>query len=250
MLTSMVSMKNTLLPILLLALLAGAPSAPRADVVYLTSGGKLEGRIVEQTESSIEVDIGAGSLTFPMSSVERIEEGRSQLDDYDERVQGLADNDRDGWLELAQWASSVGLGTQSLRAYEHVLTLDPRNPEANRALGRVEVDGRWMTEDEAYRARGYVMFEGQWMTPAEQESILRAREADQAARRSLEVGFPGSQEVPAAQPGPALRDIDVAHGYRRFRYRTGVSRPMSENRVNSGRNVMSMRPVAPWPGCR
>ena len=184
MLTSMVSMKNTLLPILLLALLVGAPSAPRADVVYLTSGGKLEGRIVEQTESSIEVDIGAGSLTFPMSSVERIEEGRSQLDDYDERVQGLAENDRDGWLELAQWASSVGLGTQSLRAYEHVLTLDPRNPEANRALGRVEVDGRWMTEDEAYRARGYVMFEGQWMTPAEQESILRAREADQAAAQA------------------------------------------------------------------
>ena len=184
MLTSMVSMKNTLLPILLLALLVGAPSAPRADVVYLTSGGKLEGRIVEQTESSIEVDIGAGSLTFPMSSVERIEEGRSQLDDYDERVQGLAENDRDGWLELAQWASSVGLGTQSLRAYEHVLTLDPSNPEANRALGRVEVDGRWMTEDESYRARGYVNFEGQWMTPAEQESILRAREADQAAAQA------------------------------------------------------------------
>lgn len=184
MLTSMVPMKNTLLPILLLALLVGAPSAPRADVVYLTSGGKLEGRIVEQTESSIEVDIGAGSLTFPMSSVERIEEGRSQLDDYDERVRGLAENDRDGWLELAQWASSVGLGTQSLRAYEHVLTLDPSNPEANRALGRVEVDGRWMTEDEAYRARGYVMFEGQWMTPAEQESILRAREADQAAAQA------------------------------------------------------------------
>ena len=177
-------MKNISLRILFFALLIGAPSASRADVVHLKSGGKLEGRIVEQTESSVEVDIGAGTLTFPMSSVERIEEGRSPLDDYDERVRGLAENDRDGWLELARWASSVGLGTQSLRAYEHVLGLDPNNPEANRALGRVEVDGRWMTEDEAYRARGYVMFEGQWVTPAEQESILRSREAEQAAAQA------------------------------------------------------------------
>ncbi|MGB6849823.1 MAG: hypothetical protein WBG05_16625, partial [Thermoanaerobaculia bacterium] len=177
-------MKNNLLHILLFALLLGASSASRADVVYIKGGGKLEGRIVEQTESSVEVDIGAGTLTFPMSSVERVEKGRSPLDDYDERVQGLAENDRDGWLELARWASGVGLGTQSLRAYEHVLTLDPNNPEANKALGRVQVDGRWMTGDEAYRARGYVQFEGQWMTPAEQESILRTREADQAAAQA------------------------------------------------------------------
>ena len=177
-------MKNNSLHVLLLALLIGATSASRADVVHLKSGGKLEGRIVERTESSVEVDIGAGTLTFPMSSVDRIEEGRSPLDDYDDRTRDLAANDRDGWLELARWASGVGLGTQSLRAYEHVLTIDPKDPEANRALGRVEVDGRWMTEDEAYLARGYVMFEGQWMMPAEQESILRAREADQAAAQA------------------------------------------------------------------
>ena len=41
-----------------------------------------------------------------------------------------------------------------------------------------------MTEDEAYRARGYVQFEGQWMTPTEQESILRAREADRDAAQA------------------------------------------------------------------
>lgn len=177
-------MRNNSLGMLLLALLLGAPPASRADVVYLKGGGKMEGRIVERTESSVEVDIGAGTLTFPMSSVDRIEEGRSPLDDYDDRSAALAADDRDGWLELGRWASGVGLGTQARQAYEHVLTLDPSNPEANRALGRVEVDGRWMTEDEAYRARGYVNFEGQWVTPAEQESILRAREADRAAAQA------------------------------------------------------------------
>lgn len=166
---------------LLLVLLAGAPAVCRADVVFLKSGSKLEGRVVERSETSVEIDIGAGSLTLPMSSVDRIEEGHSPLDDFDERSEALSEDDRDGWLELARWASRVGLGAQSRWAYQNVLAIDPEDPEANRALDRVEIDGRWMTEDEAYIARGYVDFEGQWVTPAEQDAILRGREADRAA---------------------------------------------------------------------
>jgi hypothetical protein len=167
--------------ILLLTLLIGAPSASQADVVYLAHGGQLEGRIVERSDDSVRIDIGAGTMTLPMSKVSRIVEGRSSLDEFDERLAELDASDRDGWLELARWASSTGLGAQSVQAYRHVLTIDKDNPEANRALGKVRVDGRWMTEDEAYRARGYTWFEGRWMTPAEQESTLRAREADRAA---------------------------------------------------------------------
>ncbi len=177
-------MRKTRIPVALIAVLAALPVMVLADVVYLNSGGKLEGRIVSQTETSIEVDVGAGTLSFPMSAVERIEQGRSPLDDYDERASALAPDDLNGWLELARWASSEGLGTQSYRAYERVLELDPTNAEANRALGRVEVDGRWVSKEEAYRARGYVNFEGQWMTPAEQEAIVRSREADRAAEEA------------------------------------------------------------------
>lgn len=161
-------------------LLLTPPAVTTADVVYLTSGGKVEGRIVSRTQSTIEVDIGAGSLSFSMSSVARIEEGRSALDDYDERAAALAQDDVDGWLELARWASRSGLGTQASRTYHRVLELDPDNAEANQALGRVELDGRWMTLEESYRARGYVNFEGQWMTPAEQEAIVRGLEAERA----------------------------------------------------------------------
>lgn len=191
-------LKNDSIRVLLLALLVGAPAASQADVVFLKSGSKLEGRVVERSETSVEIDIGAGSLTLPMSSVERIEEGRSLLDEVDERAGALSADDLDGWLELARWASRVGLGAQSRWAYEHVLEIDPRNPEANRALGRVEIDGRWLTEEEAYLARGYVEFEGQWMTPAEQEAILRGREADRrAAEAQAQEAEARAQEVEA-----------------------------------------------------
>ena len=62
-------------------------------------------------------------------------------------------------------------------------TADPSYREANAALGRVEVDGTWMGEDEAYRARGYVSFEGRWVTPPEHEALVRERAAEEASER-------------------------------------------------------------------
>ena len=124
-------MKKNSLVLALVAFLLGSGSASWADVVYLKSGGKMEGRIVNRTDDSVEIDVGAGSLTLPMSNVDRIEEGRSPLDDYDERAGKLAADDRDGWLDLARWASGKGLGAQSRQAYERVLRIDPDDPANN-----------------------------------------------------------------------------------------------------------------------
>lgn len=155
-----------------------------ADVIYLKGAGKLEGRIIEQNDESVVVDIGAGTMTVPRDRVERIEEGQSALDDYREREAALDPGDSEGWLELANWASNHALGTQARQAYQQVLKTDPENPAANQALGRVQLDGRWVSAEESYRARGYVQFEGQWMTPAEQQSILDERAAWTEAQRA------------------------------------------------------------------
>ena len=191
-----------------------AVSSICADVVHLKSGGSVEGRVIERTASSVEIDIGAGSITLSMESVDRIEEGRSPLDDYDDRAARLDENDRDGWLELARWASSEGLGTQSRRAYEKVLSISPDHPEANAGLGRVEHDGRWMSEEEAYRARGYVKYGGVWMTPAEQEAILReqgeARAASDAARQARSADAKARDADARAREAEAEAEAQVA----------------------------------------
>ena len=69
--------------ITLACVLALLPSPARADEVFLKGGGKLSGRILSRTESSVQVDVGAGIITVPMASVVRIEEKRSVLDDYE-----------------------------------------------------------------------------------------------------------------------------------------------------------------------
>ena len=63
-------------------------------------------------------------------------------------------------------------------------TRDPGNAAAQQALGRVEVDGQWMTRDEANAARGLVLFEGSWISPEERQAVLAER--TRAAERARE----------------------------------------------------------------
>ena len=155
-----------------------------ADEVFLKSGGQLSGRIVSQTATDLEVDIGAGRIGVPLSSVVRIEKGHSPLQEYEDRVGRVPPGDVEGWLALGAWASAQGLGVQAREAYNRALHASPTDPRANAALGNVQVDGRWVSEDEGYRARGFVQFEGEWMTPPEHEAILRQRSAEADQERA------------------------------------------------------------------
>jgi hypothetical protein len=165
---------------IMLGLAVFLPLGAGADEVILKSGGRLSGRIVSRTATTVEVDVGAGRIAVPASSVVRIEEGRSALQDYEERAGRIAASDVEGWLALGDWAAAQGLGSQAREAYHRALSAAPNDPRANTALGNVQVDGRWVGEDEAYRAKGYVKFEGEWITPAEHEAILRERAAEAA----------------------------------------------------------------------
>ena len=154
------------------------PGAARSDEVFLKSGGRVSGRVVSRTATTVEVDVGAGRIAVPASSVVRIEEGRSALQDYEERAGRIPAADADAWVALGEWASAQGLSSQAREAYHRALAASPNDARANAGLGNVEVNGRWVSEDEGYRAKGFVRFEGEWMTPPEHEAILRERAAE------------------------------------------------------------------------
>jgi hypothetical protein len=151
-----------------------------SDEIFLRSGGRVSGVIVERTRTAIVVETGPGRVTLPMALVAKVVEGRSPLEAYHERAAAIEPGDADGWAALARWAAERDMVTQSREAWQRVLSADPSNREANAALGRVEVDGTWMGQDEAYRARGYVSFEGRWVTPPEHEALVRERAAEEA----------------------------------------------------------------------
>lgn len=166
--------------------LAAAPLL--ADVIHLQGGGRLTGEILEQTDESVTIDIGAGRMTVKMTTVVGIDKGASPLTEYRERAAAIAERDVEGWRKLGQWAAKQGLGVQSREAYAKVVAVVPNDPEANRALGLVLHDGRWVSEAESYRAQGFVEFEGDWMSPGERDSILAERRTREDADRQALAG--------------------------------------------------------------
>ncbi|MCU0302498.1 MAG: hypothetical protein MUC56_00345 [Thermoanaerobaculales bacterium] len=191
---------------IVVASLAGVPAI--ADDVHLRGGGQITGQIVEQTEKEVVVDIGGGTISAPMSSVVSISKGTSPLQEYRDRAATLAPDDAEAWRELARWATDDALASQAEEAWQAVLTILPDDEEANRALGRVLLDGRWVTEEESYRARGYVELDGEWMTPAERQAILADRQARaDADRQANEVRI---REIEAEQRADEEREAQEA----------------------------------------
>lgn len=169
-----------LFPILVLFV----PGVLFADEVYLKDAGSISGRVVEQDETTVKVDIGGGFISVPAARVERIEKGRTALDEYEERAAKLGPKDVEGWKTLARWASKQGYSAQAREACQKVLAIAPDDADARKALGFVSLDGKWVTLEESYRAKGYVKYDGEWMTPAEAQAAQAADASDRAKRNA------------------------------------------------------------------
>jgi len=167
---------------LFLILVLFVPGVLFADEVYLKDAGSISGRIVEQNETTVKVDIGDGFIAVPASRVERIEKGRSPLDEYEDRAAKLDPQDVEGWKSLARWAYKEGYPGQARQACQKVLAIAPDDADARKALGFVSLNGKWVTLEESYRAKGYVKYDGEWMTPSEAQAAQAALAADRAQR--------------------------------------------------------------------
>ena len=180
-------------------LLAAMPALALADEVFLVGGAKFTGRIEQQTDEMVTINIGDGVIGVPTSRVERIVKGRSPLDEYEERAKHVRADDLEAWRGLGRYAAQQGLSAQSRQAYQNVMGMAPDDAEARRALGYVKYDGQWMTEEDSYRARGFVKYEGEWMTPSEAQLAQASFQADEARRDAELRAAEAEAEASAAQ---------------------------------------------------
>lgn len=162
----------------------GVSSVVGADEIQLVGGGKISGEIVERTAQKIVVETGLGLVTLPMSRVTKVAVGPSALSTFRERAARLQPGDVGGWVALGRWARERDLSAQAREAYHRALALDPGNAEANAGLGRVQVEGQWLSQEESYRAQGLVPYEGSWVTPAEREAARRDRSEASLSERA------------------------------------------------------------------
>lgn len=163
----------------LLACLAGAGAWASADVVLLTDGTRLEGKVVEQSEAEVVVETTFdGRKSVP----------RSQLKSLDTRIPPLREQLAYRLGEAGEqvaplwathdWAKQAGFKDELRDILQRIVRAAPQDARARKALGHAKVDGRWMSPEEqaaheqaahetAMRAKGLVPYEGGWVTPEE-----------------------------------------------------------------------------------
>lgn len=154
---------------LMLCLLSGGIVV--ADIVYLSNGGRVKGKIVEEDDEFVVVETEKfGRVKIEVERVSRIERGTDE-EIYQQRLKRLDEDDLDGHMELALWARSVGLEERAKERFRHILRLDRDNYYARRELGYHRLDGEWVSEREYYTAKGYVRYEGRWIPKADADML-------------------------------------------------------------------------------
>jgi hypothetical protein len=157
-----------------------ATSLARADVIELTSGGRLDGKVVQSDEadkSLFTIDLAAGGrLTIPRSQVARVDTTSETEAEYEKLAHASPDTVDAHW-NMAEWCRQHKLTSDYQNHLQRILELDPNHAEARAALGFRQKDGQWMDRDDVMASRGLVMYEGRYVTPQQIEIMKRQKES-------------------------------------------------------------------------
>ena len=156
----------------LVLLLALAPFASRAeDVIYMSDGSRLRGKIVDESRREVTIETPAGRMVVPRGQISRVERQGDAQKEFEVRKAKLSSTDAPGWYELGSWCLSQKLAAQAEACWREVIRIAPDHENARAQLGHKKLDGKWLTEDEYYAAKGYVKYEGRWVTPGDRDNL-------------------------------------------------------------------------------
>jgi len=142
-----------------------------ADVVEMSDGGRLVGKIIEETDDEVVILTIRGIVArVPKERVERLERGEPK-ELYKRQLEEIDEDDADALYSLAVWCRDVGLKEEAKELFERVLKINPDYEEARWALGYIFRDGRWVSEQEWRAEQGYVRYGDEWVRKEDLEKI-------------------------------------------------------------------------------
>ncbi|MBI5368699.1 MAG: hypothetical protein HZA54_16815 [Planctomycetes bacterium] len=107
------------------------------DVLHLTNGGRIEGKIVEEKDGLIRIQVKTGTTVVRASEVARIERKAAPEEEVAGRRAKLATGDVEGRVALAGEAARAGLETAAIELYREALGLASGHAAALAGLRRL-----------------------------------------------------------------------------------------------------------------
>ena len=154
--------------------------AALADVLVMKDGRRIEGVVLEETQTKVKIKTGLGVLEFERSKIESIERKKTKSQQFDERFEVAKTANE--FHELGIWAEENRLRKQAKKAMARAIEVDPEHVKARTWLGFVRYRDEWMTQEERETrmaadeeadmlARGFVKYEERWVTPEEKAKL-------------------------------------------------------------------------------
>lgn len=141
-----------------------------ADLFLLSSGGQVEGELVNRTETPrqsyvIKLPTG-GQLTLDKQAVTSVVV-RSESERRYQEILPKMPRTVDGHWKMAEWCKERGLDAQRQEHLREIIKLEPDHEVARNLLGYSLRQGKWMTTAEAFQAQGYIRHGSSWRLPQE-----------------------------------------------------------------------------------
>jgi hypothetical protein len=158
----------------------------RADVFVLSTGGRVEGELINANESPrekyvIKTTLGA-EVTLSREQVKEVIRPKPAEIEY-AKVAKEASDTVDGQWAMAEWCREHSLPEARKAHLKRVIELDPNHVKARGALGYGMFDGQWKTQAERMTEMGYVEYKGTWKLPQEVELIEAEQKRTIAEKR-------------------------------------------------------------------
>jgi hypothetical protein len=157
-----------------------------ADRIRLRGGGELRGVIVADPKQAdktlVQTESGSQPLVFDREQVVQVITESGPLDTYFARRGDVAQT-AEAQYEFGQWCEQQRLTGLAENHYRRAAELDSSFAPAQKKLGHVLHEGRWITYDELRAAQGLVFHKGRWI-PREERDEIGDREARAAEQTS------------------------------------------------------------------
>ena len=113
------------------------------DIFHLSSGGRVEGELLETADGHYQVLTVLGTVSLAVDGVLRVDPAPTPFEGYRQRAAAAADTPA-AQVALATWCAEQGLHRDKRVHFNRALELDPDCTAARRALGYVRVGEFWV----------------------------------------------------------------------------------------------------------
>ncbi len=195
------------LAVLSVGLGVAVPASLHADDVYLKNGRVFQGVVAEVGDTQVRIEMPGGSISLPLSAVERVEKSGSTFGTFLQRKQELlaaeaharGERSASDWMDLARWAKRNGFSQGAREAALEAAGIDPHADGLAPILvpmGYVysQQQQRWVSYDESMRLQGFVQDDnGQWITRDQYAAEQAARQQTWMAQQQAAMAAAAQQ---------------------------------------------------------